>query len=136
MIEDLLFNISIKKLKITSTNLFIKIYIEKNIYSLETNSINLELIFKSHKFLINKVKYIILGNIDDVKNYRKIIKSKIFINEIYDPINFEKIDKKSINVFNIDNVSKIKYENLLNQIEISNYLSNKNKNRPCYYAYK
>ena len=100
---------------------------KKYLFIGDPNSINLELIFKSHKFLINKVKYIILGNIDDVKNYRKIIKSKIFINEIYDPINFEKIDKKSINVFNIDNVSKIKYENLLNQIEISNYLSNKNK---------
>ena len=100
---------------------------KKYLFIGDPNSINLELIFKSHKFLINKVRYIILGNFDDLDKYRKIIKSKININEIYDPINFENIDKKSLNIFNIENVSKTKYLNLLNQIKISNYLSNKNK---------
>ena len=118
----------IKKLITTSTNLFIKILIEKKISIYwRSNSINLELIFKSHKFLVNKVRYIILGNFDDLEKYKKIIKSKININQIYDPINFENIDKKSLNIFNIENVSKFKYVNLLNQIKISNYLSNKNK---------
>ena len=100
---------------------------KKYLFVGDPNSINLELIFKSHKLLMNKVKYIILGNFNDLEKYKKIIKSKISMNEIYDPINFEKVEKKSLNIFNIENVSKIKYENLLNQIEISNYLSNKNK---------
>ena len=38
-------------------------------------------------------------------------------------LNFENYNKEYLNTFNIDHISKIKYKNLLNQIFISNFLS-------------
>ena len=97
---------------------------KKFVFLGDLNSINLELVCKSHKFLKNKVKYILLGNIKDISNYLKKINSKLRIEEINDPINFEKYNKNFLNIFNIENVSKEKFKNLQNQIHISNYLSN------------
>ena len=46
--------------------------------------------------------------------------------KLYNPL-IEKIIKNNLNIFNIENISKKKYQNLINQIKISNYLSNKTK---------
>ena len=89
----------------------------------DLNSIT-ELIDKSHRLIKNKVKYILLGNIVELSNYLKKLSSNLDINEIFNPINFEKYKKNSLNIFNIEDISKKKYENLLNQINISNKLSN------------
>lgn len=90
-------------------------------------SINIELIFKSFNYLKNKTIYIILGKIKDIELYKKKINSYININEIYDPLNFDILDRNSLNIFNIEDISTQKYKNLLNQIEISNNLSNQTK---------
>ena len=91
------------------------------------DSINIEIVQKSHKLLKNKVKYILIGNINDINKYLKKIKSNLYINEIIIPLDFENYNHNSLNLFNIENISKKKYINLINQIQISNYLSNNSK---------
>ena len=100
---------------------------KKFIFIGDIDSINLELIHKSHRLLKNKVQYILLGNINDVNKYLNKLDSKLNINEIINPLDFENYKPSCINLFNIDNISKKKYINLLNQIQISNYLSNASK---------
>ena len=90
----------------------------------DIDSINLELVNKSHNLLKNKIQYLLLGNINEASNYLKRIQSNLKINEIYNPIKFEGYDANYLNFFNIDNISKKKYENLLNQINIANHFSN------------
>ena len=101
--------------------------IKKFVFIGDTNSINIELIAKSHQILKKKVKYILIGNIEDLNKYLKRISSNLSINEIYDPIKFQNYDKDYLNIFNINHISKIKYQNLLNQIYFSNLLSKKSK---------
>ena len=97
---------------------------KKFVFIGDIDSINLELINKSHNLLKNKIQYLLLGNINEATNYLKRIQSNLKINEIYNPIKFEGYDANYLNFFNIDNISKKKYENLLNQINIANYFSN------------
>jgi len=97
---------------------------KKFVYLGDDKSINIEIIDKSHKLLKHKVEYILLGNINDLSKYLIKLGSKLKINEIYNPINFEKYNKNKLNIFNIENISSLKYENLLNQIKIANHLSN------------
>ena len=101
--------------------------IKKLVFIGDPDSINIEIIAKSHQILKNKVKYILIGNIIDLKKYLKKISSNLRINEVYDPIKFQNYNKEYLNTFNIDHISKIKYKNLLNQIFISNFLSQKSK---------
>ena len=100
---------------------------KKFIFIGDIDSINLELVHKSHRLLKNKVKYILIGNINDVYKYLKKLQSKLIINEIISPLDFENYNPNSLNLFNIENISKKKHINLLNQIQISNYLSNTSK---------
>ena len=100
---------------------------KKFVFIGDTDSINLEIVEKSHKLLKNKVKYILIGNIKDIYKYLKKIKSNLNINEIINPLDFENYNHNSLNIFNIENISKKKYLNLINQIKISNYLSNNSK---------
>ena len=97
---------------------------KKFVFVGDIDSINLEIVQKSHKFLKNKVQYILLGNINDVYKYLKKTKSNLNINEIINPLDFKSYNPKYLNLFNIENISKKKYKNLINQIHISNYLSN------------
>ena len=94
----------------------------KYIFLGDVNSINIEIILKSHKFLKNKVKYILICNKFEFYSYVKKIKSKIIINEILNPIKFTNYKEDSINLFNIENKFKEKYKNLLSQIKLSNEL--------------
>ena len=100
---------------------------KKLVFIGDTKSINIELINKSHNFLKNKVKYILIGNKDELSKYLKKISSNISINEIYNPLNLDNYDKNIINIFNVENISREKSINLINQIKISNYLSKKTK---------
>ncbi len=97
---------------------------KKFVFVGDIDSINLEIVQKSHKLLKNKVQYILLGNINDFYKYFKKTKSKLNINEIINPLDFKSYNPKYLNLFNIENISKKKYKNLINQIHISNYLSN------------
>ena len=97
---------------------------KKFIFVGDLDSINLELVCKSHKFLKNKVKYILLGNMREILIYLNKINSELKIQEINNPINFKEYNKNFLNIFNIENVSKEKFKNLQNQIHICNYLSN------------
>ena len=90
----------------------------------ELNSINIELIIKSFLYLKNKVDYLILCNLKEFKKDILFNKSKIEINEIYDPIKFKNYKRYKLNVFNIKDISKQKYVNLLNQIRVSNNIAN------------
>ena len=96
----------------------------KYIFLGDLNSINIELICKSHKSLKLKVKYIIICNMKDTINALKRISNKLKVNEIFDPLNFNEFNKNSLNLFNVDNISNKKYINLLNQLKVANYLSN------------
>ena len=97
---------------------------KKFVFLGDENSINTEIIHKSHKYLKNKVKYILLGNIKELSKYLKKIQSKLIINEIHNPLSFKNYNHETLNLFNIDHVSKKKYKNLINQIKISNNLAN------------
>ena len=97
---------------------------KKFVFIGDIDSINLELIHKSHKILKNITQYILIGNINEASNYLNKIKTNLKINEIYNPLNFQGYNKNCLNFFNINNISKNKYENLLNQIKICNHLSN------------
>ena len=100
---------------------------KKFVFLGDENSINIEIINKSHKFLKNRVKYILLGNINDLSKYLNKLQSKLSINEIHNPLSFENYNHENLNLFNIDHVSKKKYKNLINQINIANYLANKSQ---------
>ena len=100
---------------------------KKFVFIGDIDSINLEIVIKSHRLLKNKVQYILLGNISDVYKYLKKLQSNLDINEIINPLDFENYKPDSLNLFNIENISKIKFQNLINQLNISNYLSNKLK---------
>ena len=79
---------------------------KKFVFLGDLDSINLELIHNSHKYLKNKVKYILLGNIKDASKYLRKINSKLEINEIYNPLNFENYKKDTLNFFNIENTQR------------------------------
>lgn len=100
---------------------------EKLVFVGDVDLINIEIIDKSHKFLKKKVKYTLICNIKVVSKYLKKIGSNLTINEIYNPLNLKSCDDNSLNCFNIDDVSNEKYKNLINQINISNYLANFSK---------
>ena len=97
---------------------------KKFVFLGDLDSINIELIHNSHNYLKNKVEYILLGNIKEASKYLGKINSKIEINEIYNPLNFENYKKNNLNFFNIENIYKEKYQTLLNQLSIANHLSN------------
>lgn len=96
---------------------------KKYIFLGDCDSINIEIICKSFSLLKNKVKYIIIGNKDDLQKYQKKIKNNLKINTIIDPYDFDKVDSNLLNIFNVDHISKKKFENLLNQIKIANLIS-------------
>ena len=98
---------------------------KKYIFLGDCDSINIEIICKSYPLLKNKIKYIIIGNIEDLQKYLKKIKTNIKIKEIIDPYDFHEVDVNYLNIYNVNNVSNEKYKNLLNQIKIANIISNK-----------
>ena len=100
---------------------------KKLVFIGDTNSINIEIIIKSHKFIKNKIKYILIGNKREFISYYTKLSSNLKINSVLDPITFFNYDKESLNIFDIQNVSKKKFSNLINQINFSNYLSSKSK---------
>lgn len=100
----------------------------KYVFIGDTDSINIELIVKSFNYLIKKVNYIIICNKFDIINNKLFIRKNLKINEIFDPINFSDFKKNCLNIYNVENQFNKKYLNLLNQIKISNSLSNSTKN--------
>lgn len=100
----------------------------KYVFVGDDNSINIELICNSFKKLKSITKYIIIGEINNFRNYQNKIGSKIEINEILNPYDFSKCKFNKLNFFNIPNVKTKKIDNLINQINISNFLCNKTKN--------
>ena len=100
---------------------------KKLVFIGDIDSINIEIIYKSHNILKNKTKYILICNIREISNYLEKIGSKLVINEIYNPLNFENLKKNYLNCYNIEDISKEKYKNLINQINFSNYLANSSK---------
>ena len=96
----------------------------KYVFLGDINSINVEIISKSYSSLRGKVRYILLGNINDLKRYLIRIKSKLKIYEIFNPLDFGEYNDQSINIFNIENNNSKKYKNLLNQLSVANTLSN------------
>lgn len=99
----------------------------KYIFVGDDNSINIELICNSFEYLKNITKYIIIGEINSFKKYQNRIGSKIKINEIFNPYEFNNCDSDSLNFFNVHNIKSKKVDNLLNQIKICNLICNKTK---------
>ena len=96
----------------------------KYVFMGDVNSTNIEIIIKSFSSLKGNVKYFLLGNINDLKRYMLKLKSKLKINEIYNPLDFEEFSNQLINIFNIENNNSKKHKNLLNQLDVANTLSN------------
>ena len=93
----------------------------------DTNSINLEIIEKSHDELyLKNIKYILIGNLDETIKYFKRLKTNKRINEVFDLSQNNYKDKNSINLFNIGNKQFEKHLNIINQINISNNLAKLN----------
>ncbi len=101
--------------------------VKKYVFLGETDSINIEVIVKSHNVLREKLQYVIIGNKEELEKYLLKLKTNIKINDILDPISFNNYKKNFINVFNVDNSYKEKYKNLLKQIKLSNELSSNTK---------
>ena len=97
---------------------------KKYVFLGDLESINIELVIKSFDYLKYKVKYILVCNKNDFLKNIYFKKSNLKINEILDPINFYDYKTHQVNIFNIENISRKKYINLLNQIKISNKLAN------------
>ena len=104
-----------------------KILNKKYVFIGDIHSVNIEIICKSFKILKKKTHYILIGNIKDLQKYLYKINSKIEIKEIIDPFNFRECDQDLLNIFNIENISKKKFKNLLNQLKIANNISNSTK---------
>lgn len=100
---------------------------KKYVFVGDVNSINIEIILNSHRFLKNKVIYILICNVKELQIYILKCKSNLKINQILNPLLIHEYNKEHLNVFNIENTSKEKYKNLLNQIYICNELSKKTK---------
>ena len=75
----------------------------KYVFLGDTDSINIEIIIKSHNFLKDTVKFIIICDKIEIVNYLKKIKSNLRINEILDPIKFYNYKIKYLNIFNVEN---------------------------------
>lgn len=96
---------------------------KKFVFIGDIDSINIEIISKSHKFLKNKVNYILFGNINDLSKYLKRVNCSLKINEIFNPLSFNNYKIECLNIFNIENLNKEKYINLINQINIANHFA-------------
>lgn len=99
----------------------------KYVFLGEVNSINIELIVKSFNQLKHKINYIIIGDIKDIIQGLNLLKSKLPIKEILDPLNFNDLNHDKLNIYNITSEKK-KIDKLLHQIEICNLLANQTQN--------
>ncbi len=106
----------------------IKTLKHKYVFLGDLNSVNVEIICKSIKQLPPDIKYILIGNIRELKKYLKKIKSDFLINEVLDPYDFSAFKYSFLNIFNIEDISSQKYKNLLNQLNFCNFISNKTEN--------
>ena len=99
----------------------------KYIFLGEIESINTELIFKSFKFLKNKVRYIIIGDLSLFKKHSKFLKNIPNIKEVNNPLDFSSLNSNFLNFFHLA-PKKTKIENMLAQLELCNFLSNETGN--------
>lgn len=99
----------------------------KYIFLGEIESINTELIVNSFKFLKNKVRYIIIGDLDLFKRDSKYFKNTPRIKDIANPYDFKNLNSNEINFFHLA-PKKTKIDNMIAQIELCNYLSNETGN--------
>ena len=104
-----------------------KSFKKKYIFIGDCNSINIEIISKSFNRLKNHTEYIIICDSIELKSYLSKIKSKLKINYIDDPINFDECNKNCLNIFEIKNQRVKKYANLINQLKIANNICNSTK---------
>ena len=96
----------------------------KYVFIGEDNSVNLEIISKSHEFIKKKTRYLLIGNYSFSLNYLKKINCNIDLKKINNPLDFESLDINKLNIFDIYNINKSKSDNLINQIKFCNFLSN------------
>lgn len=100
---------------------------KKYLFIGDNDSINVELISKSFSKLKKNIKYILIGSVSILKKELDNINSKIGVNEIQNPFDFDNLDKHRLNIFNLYDSKKPKYLNILNQINFSNFLANYTK---------
>ena len=108
LIEISLFN-EIELITNSSFNNFLyetfKKKINKIIFAGDTDSINLEIVCNSHKYLKNKVNYYLVGDIVEIYNQIKKLKKQIKINEIRDPFDFTNLKKDSLNIYDLKKIT-------------------------------
>ena len=93
----------------------------------DLKSINLEIIAKSHEYLVQeKIKYILIGDIFKIKEYFDKIKNNNEVIEIFNFKDILNVKKDAIFVFNIHSKNLEKSQLILNQINISNNLAKLN----------
>ena len=99
----------------------------KYIFIGEIESINIELIFNSFKFLKNKVRYIIIGDLSLFKKHSKFLKNIPNIKEVNNPLDFGSLNSNFLNFYHLA-PKKTKIENMLAQLELCNFLGNQTGN--------
>ena len=96
----------------------------KLVYVGDLNSINLEIIANSHRYLVQeKIQYILIGDIFKIKQYFNKIKVNHEVTEIFNFTDILLIKKNAIFVFDAHSKQLKKSDLILNQINISNNLS-------------
>ena len=71
---------------------------KKLVFLGDTNSINIELIIKSFKYVKKKVFYVVICNKRELLRNTLLKNSQVEINEIFDTIEFNDYKKDSLNI--------------------------------------
>ncbi len=96
----------------------------KLIFVGDLNSINLEIIAKSYKYLTKKnIKIILIGDIDKIQKYFIRIRFRVSVVELFSVEDHLNFNNKNIFIFHASSNSTDKPNLILNQIVISNNLS-------------
>lgn len=104
--------------------MYTKISNNKLVFVGDLKSINLEIIAKSHNYLIRKnIKIILIGDIEEISNYFNRIKFKVNIVELFNIEDYLNFHKSNIFIFDACSSYINKANIILKQIIISNNLS-------------
>ena len=96
----------------------------KYVFLGEDISINLEIIAKSHNFIKKKVRYLLIGNYSSAVKYLNKINYNIEIKKVTNPLDFHLLDIDKLNILDIYDTNKSKSDNLIKQLQFSDFLAN------------
>lgn len=95
----------------------------KYVFLGDINSINTELIKKSFNYLKERVRYIIIGDFNQIIKHSKNFDNFPKISLVLNPLDFINLDKNSLNIYNVS-PKKLKIDNMISQLRLCNELCN------------